>query len=144
MTFFSRSDPILIDPKILKKIEKNIPQIIIPQNQTIYLFYKNYLENNLLCIIFIFIIIIFLVYKYYSKDISKIQNKKHKFPIPIYSTQKNKYEEKDHINILNPLGFNDNFNEIEKKYKNAVLYDYRNNQYLQELSEKEYLFTDTF
>lgn len=72
MDFFSGSNPNLISNKSLKNMEKlikvNNPVQEISITDTFGSFYGNFIEPNLFIIGIIVILILFLLYKYYTKE----------------------------------------------------------------------------
>ena len=119
--YFNEIINITDPPKTYKIANKN--------NSYFSTFYKDYLENNMLLIFVIFIIIIFLTIRYYTKDIeneyfkNNINSKKYKKKIDLEKNNLKKYKkkldlEKDKIlSIIDELS-NINYELDSKKYIN--------------------------
>jgi hypothetical protein len=117
--YFNEIINITDPPKTYKIANKN--------NSYFSTFYKDYLENNMLLIFIIFIIIIFLTIRYYSKDIeneyfkNNINSTKYKKKIILQKNNLKKYKkkldlEKDKIlSIIDELS-NINYELDSKKY----------------------------
>ena len=75
-TFFSKSKPNLILNKTIKKWQNGLNQEfthIGGFNDMLFSFYNNYIEPNLFFIFLLALFILFLTYKYYTKDEFKAQ-----------------------------------------------------------------------
>jgi len=80
--YFSGTKPDLINNKTIKVLDKMLDVPYTPKNKIksnfICSFYENYIESNLFPIFVIIIFALFLIYKYYAKDLTKKKKKKKK------------------------------------------------------------------
>lgn len=102
MDFFSGSFPNLISNNSIKNVEEMLNINSVPISDTpIETFYTKYIEPNKLFIIVFVLISIFLLYKYYTKDIELKTN-----------------DDNDLVNLTNDIDTEDIFQDIHLQVKN--------------------------
>lgn len=68
MLFFSKTQPNLINSETIKNIENNIKPIEENNPNYLYYIYDNYIYGNLFFILFILAFLIFIIYRYFTKQ----------------------------------------------------------------------------